>query len=560
MPGVASRVVRSTVGPVAIYGLLSLAFFGRPLLLHGDRDFLGSHDYDPQIFIWSLGWWPHAILNGENPIVTDAMWPVTGTNLAWVTAVPGLALLAAPVTLLAGPVIAYNVLTVALPALAAWTAFLLCRYLTGSWWASLAGGYLFGFSSYMLGHLTAGHSNLTSVFLVPLVALTVLHYAHAKIGRRALALRLGLLLGAQVYLSTEVFATLTVSLVMSLAVAFLVVPEARTRLRNAVLPVLGAYVIGCVVASPILWYALTDFHTDSLNDPALFPADLLNIVVPTEVTYVSGDRASALSRQFPGNIAEHGAYLGLPLLVVLGWFGWQRWRQPSGRVLITLLALGVVAQLGVALHVAGDRIVAMPWALAEKLPVLNNVLPVRFTMYVALGAAVATALWAASPRPSRWMRAALVGAAVVSLVPAITRDFWRETPMRPAFFADGTYRACFRPDENVFIPAAAGMDATLWQAESGYRFRLANGALSPKLPEGIPDPDVAFAVLHDVVPEGGGAAVVRLARRLAATVILLDAEHVDQWGPALEDAGLEPVENGGIWLYHLGPAPPSCRT
>lgn len=559
MPGVARRLVTSTVGPLAIYGLLSLVFFGRSLLLHGDRDYLGLR-YDPQIFIWSLGWWPHAVLNGDNPFVTHAMWPVTGVNLAWVTAVPGLALLAAPVTLTAGPAIAYSVTAVALPALAAWTAFLLCRYLTGSWWASLAGGYLFGFSSYVLGHVTAGHVNLTAVFLVPLVALTLLRYVDEKIGGRALALRLGLLLGAQVYLSTEVFATLTVSLVTSLLVAFLLVRDARPRLRSAAVPVLGGYAVACLVAAPILGYALADFRTDSLNDPALFGADLLNVVVPTEVTLVGTERTRTVSREFLGlgRLGENGAYLGLPLLLVLGWFAWDGRHRPGSRLLVALLLLGILAQLGVALRVRGDRLLALPWALAEKLPALGHVLPARFSMYVALAAAAAAALWAASPRPARWVRVALVAAAVVSLVPAVTRDLWDETPTRPAFFTDGLYRTCFRPDETVFVPDAALMDATLWQAESEYRFRIANGALSPQLPEGIPHPNTALAVLYNTVPPGGGAEVVRLARELGSTVILLDAEHVDQWAPPLEDAGLRPVEVGGVRLYHLRPPRPGC--
>jgi hypothetical protein len=443
--------------------------------------------------------------------------------------------------------------------LAAWTAFILCRYLTGSWWASLAGGYLFGFSSYLIGHTTAGHSNLTSVFLVPLVALTVLHYLDGKIGRRALALRLGLLLGAQVYLSTEVFTTLTVALVTSFVVALGLVPEARSRLRSAVVPVLGAYVVGCLVAAPILGYALSDFHSSSINDPALFPADLLNVVVPTEATFMSSERSRELSREFLGNVAENGAYLGLPLLAVLGWFAWQRRHRPAGRLLVVLLALGVVAQLGVALRVAGDRVMPLPWALAEKLPALNNVLPVRFTMYVALGAAVATALWAASPRPSAWVRVALVAAAVVSLAPAVSRDLWHTTPTRPAFFTDALYRACFRPHETVFIPDPADTDATLWQVESGFRFRLANGSIGPEPPEGIPDRDAAYQVLYNTLPKGGGAAVVRLARELDATVIMLDAERVEQWAPPLEEAGLRPVKRGGVWLYHLRPALTSCR-
>ena len=57
---------------------------------------------DSNIFIWSFGWWPHALLHGENPVFTHAIWAPDGVNLSWVTSVPGLALLFAPLTLVAG--------------------------------------------------------------------------------------------------------------------------------------------------------------------------------------------------------------------------------------------------------------------------------------------------------------------------------------------------------------------------------------------------------------------------------------------------------------------------
>lgn len=545
-----------TLGALAIYGLVSLAFFGRALA-HVSQNYIGRGS-DPQIFIWSLGWWPHALLEGGNPFVTHAMWPVTGVNLAWVTSIPGLALAAAPVTLLAGPVVAYNVPAIALPALAAWTAFLLCRHLTGSWWASLAGGYLFGFSSYMLAQMV-GHMHLTSVFLVPLVALTALRFVEGTIGRRGLALRLGTLLGAQIWLSTELFATLTFALVTSAMAAFVVVPTLRTSVRSAVMPVLGAYVLAVVAAAPLLAFALADFRTDSINDPSLYPADLLNLVVPTETTLQATDRTRELSREFLGNTNENGAYLGLPLLVVLGWFAWQARRRRERRLLVVLLVLGVLAELGVALHVVGSRVGPLPWALAAKLPGLNNVLPVRFSMYVALAAAVAAAIWAASPRPSRWLRVLLIAAAVVALAPAVSRDLWRTTPPRPSFFADGLYRVCFGVKETLFIPQADATNATLWQAESGYAFRLANGSLSPEVPQGAPDPEAAYAVQYNTVPSGGGARVVRLARGLGATAILLDDEHIAKWSPVLSRTGLKPVEKGGVSLYYLRPPPASCE-
>ena len=51
---------------------------------------------DPQLFAWAFAWWPHALGAGENPIVSHALWTPLGSDLAWATAVPGLALPLAP--------------------------------------------------------------------------------------------------------------------------------------------------------------------------------------------------------------------------------------------------------------------------------------------------------------------------------------------------------------------------------------------------------------------------------------------------------------------------------
>jgi hypothetical protein len=47
---------------------------------------------------------------------------------------------------------AYNVMVVAGFALGGWTAFLLCRKVSGSYWSSLVGGAVFTFSSYHFAH------------------------------------------------------------------------------------------------------------------------------------------------------------------------------------------------------------------------------------------------------------------------------------------------------------------------------------------------------------------------------------------------------------------------
>ncbi len=145
------------------------------------------------------------------------------------TAVPGIALVLSPVTLAFGPVVAYNVAALLAPALSAWTAFLLVRSLTRSWPAATLAGAFFGFSPYMAGQLAAGHLHLTSVYLVPLAALTVVRYLRAELTRRGFAIRLGLVLAGQILISTEIAFTLTLALLLALAAVAVFAPGSRGR-------------------------------------------------------------------------------------------------------------------------------------------------------------------------------------------------------------------------------------------------------------------------------------------------------------------------------------------
>src|SRR5437588_2387729 len=97
------------------YAAIAFLYFGLRVVLRGHGAYVG-HGVDPQIFIWSFAWWPHALLHGENPLITHVIWAPAGLNLTWATAVPGLAVAFSPITLLFGPVAAYNVAATLLPA------------------------------------------------------------------------------------------------------------------------------------------------------------------------------------------------------------------------------------------------------------------------------------------------------------------------------------------------------------------------------------------------------------------------------------------------------------
>jgi hypothetical protein len=481
---------RANVAVLLGYTAVSFLYFGLRLVSHPGRAILGS-GRDPQIFIWSFAWWPHAIGAGQNPFVSHAIYAPDGINLAWATTVPALALAFTPVTVLFGPVVSYNLAALLMPALAAWTAYLLCRYLTGSLWASLAGGYLFGFSGYMLGQQLA-HLHMTAVFLLPLVALAVLRFIRGELDGRGVAWRLGVLMGLQFWLSTELFFTATLALGAALVLAFWLVPDVRNRLRALIRPLLAGSGIAALVAGPLAVYAALGFTSGSINDPRLFNGDLLEFVVPTRLIALGGSTFGGISSHFPTSDAERGAYLGLPTLLIVGWFATRARRSAAARFLLVALLLSALVTLGTKLLIRGHVVASLPWDVLVRLPLFNNVLPVRIALFGSLAAAVIVALWTASRRG--WSARVLPALAVAALVPAVWHSDYRSVPERWPFFTDGLYKLCIPRNENVAIfPYGFWGNSMLWQAESGFWFRMAEGYLRPKPPPPfLADPTVTM--------------------------------------------------------------------
>src|SRR5262249_51713588 len=122
------RPSRARAAALGGYLLISFLYFGLPVAAHPGRSMIGS-GADPDLFVWMFAWWPHALLHGLDPFRSSAIWVPGSYDLAWTTSVPGPAVLLAPLTLLSGPVFAFNVAAVLMPALAAWTAYLLCLHL-----------------------------------------------------------------------------------------------------------------------------------------------------------------------------------------------------------------------------------------------------------------------------------------------------------------------------------------------------------------------------------------------------------------------------------------------
>jgi hypothetical protein len=506
---VVGRFVRDGTAFV-LYAAVSFSYFGVRLLPHPGRVVVG-HGPDPGTWIWSFAWWPHAIGSWTNPFFTHAVYAPQGINLAWTTTVPGLAVPFAPLTLAFGPVVAFNVAAVLLPAAAAWTAYLLCRHVTGSTWASLVGGYLFGFSSFVLGQQFLGHIHMTGCFLVPLVALSVLRYLEGELDERGVWWRLALLLAWQLLISTEMTAMVTCALIVGGALTYALARRLRPRLRSLIAPASAAYATAAVIDGPFVFYLLHGFHSGSFAGAGNAPTDPANVLFPTRTNGLAGRSFHSVSGGF--DPAEYGLYLGLPILLIVALYAWRLRRAAGARILLSGLVVAFVLTLGDALVVGGRRLMSMPWALARHVPVLDNIRADRFALFVELIAAVVAALWTAQTRGRVFARPYVLPVlAVAALVPNVALAGYRSALRQYPFFRTGAYRSCIGQGDTIAVfpigqaDPVEQTDAMRWQADSGFRFRLAGGYLYLYGPHDRPvsafDDDPIVGYLHYYADRG----------------------------------------------------------
>jgi hypothetical protein len=540
-----------------VYLVASVLLFGVPVLPHPAGTYLGKPSADSFLFLWSLGWWPHAVQHAVNPFLTKVVWAPAGYNLTWATAIPGPSLVLWPVTKAFGPAASYNVLSLLAPALSAWTGFILCRRITQRFWPSLVGGYVFGFSTYELGHLR-GHPNLSLVFLVPVCVYLVLRRYDGSLSTPAFIGLFTLALVGQFSISIEVFATMTVFGLVAVVLALLLLsPAGRRRLLAASAWIGAAYILTAAVVSPYL-YAMAAYPKPFRVVPvhlARASTDLANLVVPNALIGPGHGWFKEVSVHFARPLPVGGSYMGAILLAVMVALAWSARRTVVGKLVPALFLVIVVASLGPQLKVAGTTGVPMPWKLAMGLPLLHRALPGRFIMYAFLVLAVAVAAWVSLAVRVRWGRWLVAAAGALLLFPNLGPGRAAKA-VPPPFFADGLYQRVLAPGELVVssgIPIGRSM---LFQAESDMYFRLPAGYFGSS-PPGVAQRRMARALSAGRPPLFEPVQVRAFLQRNHVGAILVVTDRASRraaWHRFFRFLHEAPARMGGVDVYQVNPA------
>ena len=539
---------------LAAYTLLALAVFSSAWVDPAGR-WIGSPK-DPQLFIWYLGWIPHQLSQGLNPLFTDHLSYPFGVNLMWNTSMIFPAVVLWPVTALLGPIVAYNALITGGIALSAWCGFLAARGFVDRDLPCFVAGLVYGFSPGMIAQ-ALGHPHVV-VALFPPVALLLGH--EILVSRRRLnsvvagtlagvAAALQLLTGEELLAVTLVLAALGLALLAlmhrdEVRASLPYVAKAGTA-ALVVFAVLAAYPLGFQFLGPQRVYG-------SVQGADVYVSDLLAFFLPSNLIH------------FTGNVTENDAYVGVPLLALLAAGLVLGWRVTRIRW-IGLTAL-VVAVLSLGPHLHVDGLVTpiwLPWALVASLPLMGSALPARLMTigFLGVGIVVAYAFARALTATRPWRVAAgfVLLAGLVAIIPPL--PYPSVAAAVPAFFKPGGDVEKIRSGSVVLVTpfsSKESTDAMYWQAVAGYRFRMPEGDAFTPGPYLGPHPTFLQSTL-DRLDTGGPVAMTPDARARALADIKRFSVTTIVAGPSpgrpaiveflTEVEGQPPIDDGGVKVW-----------
>jgi hypothetical protein len=456
---------------------------------------------DANANVWYFEWAYHAITHGLNPFYAHLINYPYGLNLLANTSSLLLGALAAPVTALWGPIVAFNLMCTVSFAASALAGYFFVRHWVTNETIAFIGGLFYGFSPYMIAQ-GRGHLNLSFGVLPPLVFLVadeILVRQRGAGSTRRWGILLGALLSAQVFVSTEVLASTLVMMVFWVVYS-VIVDRARLaeRLRYAARATGWCLGTLLVLASYPIWYATSGpGHIKGPIQlvPQAYRAALAGPIDPDSLMRLSSGHLAAVADKFANGTSENGSYLGFTLILFLLVGTVMLWRR-SAVVRIAFLtgSTAFILSLGASLTTLGDistkgQRVPLPERLLSSLPLLSNAIPARFSLFMDLFAALLLGLileqfWKYllgrfASDGSGW-RAQLVFTLTVVLIllPLVpVAPFTDVSKVSvPAVFTDRGAAVDLHGVTVVFpYPSTSNSDAEIWQAESGLAFAMPGG-------------------------------------------------------------------------------------
>ncbi len=459
--------------------LISFLFFFRHNILTTAHIFgIGQ---DPRQYVWFIAWWPYAVRHFINPFWTTMQWYPHGFDLALTTSIPFISFAVYPITYFFGPLVAFNIITILSPALAATAAMALFHKITRNILSSFVGGYIFGFSPYELGQLQ-GHLHLDFIGIIPVLLIMIYLYWHNRTSKKFFILSFSTLLVFQFCTSLEIFSTFTYCGFLSILYWFAIDNDNRSRIMSLFYSLLISYVISLAICTPYIYY----FFSGLITAPAGFPyathsmqANLLNYIIPNPTIWYFSIFNTPINISSTSDAND--TYVGIVIFIIILYYSLRFNLNKIDKVALFTLSTTIILSLGSRIYIGNNQICFGPWELVKHLPTLRYALPNRLSLYVWICIAfILTHLIARLCSDSRRLAAGTIAIlSVFSIIPNITlSNHVFNTTIKNNTFIMKTINSLQLNGANVlFIPFKSSTYPMFYQALSGMRFNIEGGYL-----------------------------------------------------------------------------------
>ncbi|HTX45532.1 MAG TPA: hypothetical protein VMD48_04595 [Solirubrobacteraceae bacterium] len=353
---------------------------------------------DAGSYVWGFWWIARQVEHLSNPWFTNYMAAPVGIRLGLHALMPLPGLVLMPITVIFGPSVSYNLLSIAMPGLLAYVTYRLARLWVSSRAGAIAAGAFLGLSS-MMTWRSWYHLNLAAgVLFVPLVLEAAVRLTRRP-GRRQ-AITLGVLGGCALLTDQEMWVLALLVAAATLA-QWLVREPTSLKLRRAAL----AAITFLVVASPQLLAIVQQAAAGGATSPAEqlgssylgSAVGLPNLFASSPIDGALKHLGIAYSGRTGDGIPTFGIVVsGLAVLALV--VTRRRWARLLGLLWLAsaTLALGPVLKLGghtfipFPIDLDGQRVSAlMPYTWLVQIPGLSGFREAsRFTMLGIVPAAV----------------------------------------------------------------------------------------------------------------------------------------------------------------------------
>lgn len=489
---------------------------------------------DELVKTWRFWHVKEALLRGQNPAHTSTLAYPEGHTSRLMAAMLVLPVAFLPVTLIGGPVLAYNLAFLLSFILTGYVGYLLCKDIAGEEIAALLGGLILMLMPLRVAQLFEGHVEFASFYL-PLLYMLLLRRTLIELSaRRAILAGVALALAALLQLTLPLYVLLPWTAIYVLVYLAKRAPSFWdwSHWRALLIAAGVTLVIVAVFFVPLAVLLADPPDYVEANNQIWFSADLLSLITLPLTQPIL--RRLDLIPVWAENILqtaphEKTAYVGIvPLALAL--IGWRR-EVDEKRAWLLAAALAAVLALGPFLSVGGELMqvvsdrrvsyIALPYLLLEQIPVINaGRTPGRFNAIVGitLGVLAAQGGAALAGRLTRrvWLVVAALAGAFITVEYALMWPYvWRDvTP--PA----GVAALAETPPDGAIADVPVTLASAVTQGmfyQTQHRWPMITGKVARELPN---RPGLLEMVNWITLPVSAGRDIIPQIEPEAAGMVL----------------------------------------